>query len=452
MQQQHKQRGASVDAHLNDYHHRNESAQQKRQMYEDRIQIFNNEAHRPTIVSHPSVSSQRLSFQSSKSIDAADSPHSHPTPLSTKTYESMSNLTQKNIAASMPSGLKEKTLSRPRIPMIREKSAPNTPHLNPSLSRRTTTAGQHRVEVDKTKAKSLEDKYRKTVKKRGRRPAKVCVSIRFSSLQSLRKRPVTMWIRTDPNYRQYRRSVPSVCSPRNPNDHDQPERQGSVVCWRFVSSARLSSLRFLVLIKISIDTKKFNWTMKNFVKWPCVLMIPWPSLRRAQAELNRRCRSLPRHRRPRWQRIKRTHAPMALSPIPSWVINLNRTRNVDHRCHPKHLSFLDCPRRQIVHLISVMVNQSSSTMIDDLCCSPRQTIRFPTERRDRCPTASKESNITTADQQGKWNTIECTCIRFRSIAIGSLSSTWSIPFDASWYEVNTSVSHSWSERNVVCVC
>lgn len=80
----------------------------------------------------------------------------------------MSNLTQKNIAASMPSGLKEKTLSRPRIPIIRDKSAPNTPFLNPSLSRRTTTAGQHRVEVDKTKVKSLEEKYRKTVKKRGR--------------------------------------------------------------------------------------------------------------------------------------------------------------------------------------------------------------------------------------------------------------------------------------------
>jgi hypothetical protein len=135
---------------------------EKRQMYEDRIQIFNNEAKR-SINPNPSSVSQRTSFQSSKSIDT-DAPHLHKTPLSTKNFESMTNLTPK-----MPvnSGLKEKTLSRPKIPIIRDKSAPNTPYLNPVLSRRTTSAGQHRVDIEKTKLKSFEEKYRKSLKKRG---------------------------------------------------------------------------------------------------------------------------------------------------------------------------------------------------------------------------------------------------------------------------------------------
>ena len=138
---------------------------EKRQMYEDRIQIFNNEAKR-AITPNPSSVTQRTSFQSSKSIDT-DSPHLHQTPLSTKAYESMTNLAPKALPNS---GLKEKTLSRPKIPIIRDKGVPNTPnapYLNPALSRRTTSAGQHRAELEKAKLKSFEEKYRKNLKKRG---------------------------------------------------------------------------------------------------------------------------------------------------------------------------------------------------------------------------------------------------------------------------------------------
>ena len=140
---------------------------EKRQMYEERIQIFNNEANRPT-VQLPTLSSQRSSFQSSKSIDT-DSPHLHQTPLSTKTYESMTNLTQKTPSnITTHSNLKEKTLSRPRIPIIRDKSAPNTPYLNPAVSKPITSTRQHRVDmIEKAKMKSFEEKYKKPMRKRG---------------------------------------------------------------------------------------------------------------------------------------------------------------------------------------------------------------------------------------------------------------------------------------------
>lgn len=135
---------------------------EKQQMYQDRIQIFNNETNR-TINPIPTSTSQRSSFQSSKSIDT-DSPHIRQTPLSTKTYESMTNLTEK---IPLNAGLKEKTTSRPRIPIIRDKSVPTAPYLNPVLSRRTTSAGQQRVDIEKTKLRSFEEKYRKNLKKRG---------------------------------------------------------------------------------------------------------------------------------------------------------------------------------------------------------------------------------------------------------------------------------------------
>lgn len=134
---------------------------EKRQMYEDRIQIFNNEATR---VNPSSSNSQRGSFQSSKSIDT-DSPHLHPNPLPSKAYESMNNLAQKT---SSTSNLKEKTPSRPKMPIIRDKSAPQAPHLNPALSRRTTSAGQQRADLERSKLKSFEEKYRKNnQRKRG---------------------------------------------------------------------------------------------------------------------------------------------------------------------------------------------------------------------------------------------------------------------------------------------
>ncbi|CAF2677501.1 unnamed protein product, partial [Rotaria sp. Silwood2] len=149
---------------------------EKRLMYEDRIQIFNNEANRP-ISKIPSISSQRTSFQSSKSIDT-DSPNIHQTSILPKPYDSMTNLTEKpsSVISSTTtkatttttnSGLlKEKTPSRPRIPIIRDKSAPNAPYLNPSLSRRTTTAGQARMDIEKSKLKSFEERYKKNIKKR----------------------------------------------------------------------------------------------------------------------------------------------------------------------------------------------------------------------------------------------------------------------------------------------
>jgi hypothetical protein len=50
---------------------------------------------------------------------------------------------------------------KPRIPMIRDKSAPP----NSILTRRTTMAGQNEMNLGKIKLKSLEEKYRKTIKK-----------------------------------------------------------------------------------------------------------------------------------------------------------------------------------------------------------------------------------------------------------------------------------------------
>lgn len=143
--------------HMQQQQRNENNLNEKRQMYEDRIQIFNNEINRNSL--------PRSTFQSSKSIDT-ESPHVYQSTLPTKNYESMSNLTQKQLP--MNAGLKEKTLSKPRIPIIRDKSAPNapTPYLNPVLSRRTTSAGQNRVDMEKTKMKSLEEKYRKTFKKR----------------------------------------------------------------------------------------------------------------------------------------------------------------------------------------------------------------------------------------------------------------------------------------------
>ncbi|CAF0942842.1 unnamed protein product [Rotaria sp. Silwood1] len=162
MQQQQQQQRTLNETNINE----------KRQMYEDRIQIFNNESNRP-INKISTISSQRSSFQSSKSIDT-DSPHIHQTSISIKPYDSMTNLTEKpssttTTTTTINSGLlKEKTPSRPRIPIIRDKSAPNPPYLNPSLTRRTTTttSGQSRLDMEKAKLKSFEERYRKNIKKR----------------------------------------------------------------------------------------------------------------------------------------------------------------------------------------------------------------------------------------------------------------------------------------------
>ncbi|CAF4144395.1 unnamed protein product, partial [Rotaria magnacalcarata] len=154
------------------------NSNEKRQMYEDRIQIFNNEVNHPK-PQIPSIITQRSSFQTSKSIDT-DAPHIHQTPILNKPYESMTNLAEHKpssttattsataaATSTMNSGLlKEKTLSRPRLPIIRDKSAPNAPYLNPSLSRRTTASGQSRSDIENAKLKFYEDRYKKPMKKR----------------------------------------------------------------------------------------------------------------------------------------------------------------------------------------------------------------------------------------------------------------------------------------------
>jgi hypothetical protein len=70
--------------------------------------------------------------------------------------KSMINLSVSSKGSSVIN-LKEK----PRIPIIRDKSAPNSTGL-----RRTTMIGQSEIALEKTKLKSFEDKYRKTIKKR----------------------------------------------------------------------------------------------------------------------------------------------------------------------------------------------------------------------------------------------------------------------------------------------
>ncbi|CAF3463069.1 unnamed protein product [Rotaria socialis] len=153
------------------------NSNEKRQMYEDRIQIFNKEVNHPK-PQIPSITTQRSSFQTSKSIDT-DAPHIHQTPILNKPYESMTNLAQHKpspttaktsattAASTMNSGLlKEKTLSRPRIPIMRDKSAPNAPYLNPSLSRRTTATVQSRPDIENAKSRSYEDRYKKSMKKK----------------------------------------------------------------------------------------------------------------------------------------------------------------------------------------------------------------------------------------------------------------------------------------------
>ena len=135
----------------------------RRRMYEDRIKIFNDQFNH----SKNSSSSQRSSLESSKSIDV-NPPHIYQAPLSAKAYESMTNITPKNSLTPIKgANSREKMPSKPRIPIIRDKSAPNTSHLDSSLSRRTTTVGQVQSDVDKAKLKSSEDRYKRNLKKRG---------------------------------------------------------------------------------------------------------------------------------------------------------------------------------------------------------------------------------------------------------------------------------------------
>jgi hypothetical protein len=70
--------------------------------------------------------------------------------------KSMINLSSSSKGSSTIN-LKEKA----RIPIIRDKSAPNS-----TVSRRTTMIEQSETDIEKPKLKNFEDKYRKTIKKR----------------------------------------------------------------------------------------------------------------------------------------------------------------------------------------------------------------------------------------------------------------------------------------------
>ncbi|CAF3784330.1 unnamed protein product [Rotaria sordida] len=75
--------------------------------------------------------------------------------------KSMNNL---SLSSSSSSKLTFRTNSKDkpqRIPMLRERSAPN-----PTLSRQTTIIGQDEINLEKTKLKSFEDKYGRTITKR----------------------------------------------------------------------------------------------------------------------------------------------------------------------------------------------------------------------------------------------------------------------------------------------
>jgi hypothetical protein len=86
----------------------------------------------------------------------------HSNSIHNQMYEDRPKLVDANPRKSMINlsstiNLKEK----PRIPIIRDRSVPN-----PTAIRRTTIVEQNNIDIKKTKMKSCEEKYRKTIKKR----------------------------------------------------------------------------------------------------------------------------------------------------------------------------------------------------------------------------------------------------------------------------------------------
>jgi hypothetical protein len=77
---------------------------------------------------------------------------------------SMVNLSSRRLSSAI--NIKDK----PRIPMIRDKSAPNPGEnkFHSIIPKRTMATGQNKVDLEKTKIKSFEEKSRKTMKKRGK--------------------------------------------------------------------------------------------------------------------------------------------------------------------------------------------------------------------------------------------------------------------------------------------
>jgi hypothetical protein len=107
-----------------------------------------------------SLSTQR-SFDQTNSHQNQTSDNRTQT-IDTNSRKSMIDLTSSKISSATNS--KEK----PRLPFIRDKSAPN-----PS----STMTGQNIIDTDKAKLKSVEDKHRKTIKKRRKHFIFICLLI-----------------------------------------------------------------------------------------------------------------------------------------------------------------------------------------------------------------------------------------------------------------------------------
>ena len=87
----------------------------------------------------------------------------HTNSLQKQTSEENTQTTDNNSRKSMIDLSSSKRISttnlkeKPRIPIIRDKSAPNP---------KTTLTSQSTIDTDKTKTKLFQDKYRRTIKKR----------------------------------------------------------------------------------------------------------------------------------------------------------------------------------------------------------------------------------------------------------------------------------------------
>ncbi len=96
------------------------------------------------------------SLLTQRSFDHTDSFQNQISENRTQTIDNNSRKSMIDLSSSKrisTTNLKEK----PRIPIIRDKSAPNP---------KTTITAQNTIDTDKTKTKPVQDKYRKNIKKR----------------------------------------------------------------------------------------------------------------------------------------------------------------------------------------------------------------------------------------------------------------------------------------------
>lgn len=77
------------------------------------------------------------------------------------TDDDSSRKSRNNLISASKTSLTANSKDKPRLPIIRDRSAPN-----PVLSRRTTVIGQDVIQLEKTKSKSAENKYRNLLIKR----------------------------------------------------------------------------------------------------------------------------------------------------------------------------------------------------------------------------------------------------------------------------------------------